>query len=145
MEDYYTNLSEQSPVMANHSEQSLILSPRTQVQAQTEAHARSQAQSRDMIYISAPVETEAHARSQEHARNMEKQYKYNTKPFNTDFKDVMKRIVKYLIVGLAVAFVAYYFIGRDKLTIKDVVYLGITAAFVFAIVDTLAPTVSLCN
>lgn len=71
------------------------------------------------------------------------EYKYNTDTFNISYKDILKRAVKYLIEGLAVAFVAYYFVGKNKLNIKDIVILGITAAFVFAILDTFSPTVSL--
>ncbi len=72
-----------------------------------------------------------------------KEYKYNNSTFNVNFSDVLKRAVKYLVEGLAVAFVAYYFVGKGKLNIKDIVMLGITAAFVFAILDTFAPTVAL--
>lgn len=71
------------------------------------------------------------------------QYKYRGETFRIDFKEILKRAIKYLIEGLAVAFVAYYFIGKGKLNIKDIVYLGITAAFVFAILDTFSPTISL--
>ena len=70
-------------------------------------------------------------------------HKYNGSTFNMNFKDILKRAVKYLVEGLAVAFVAYYFVGKNKLSIRDVVMLGITAAFVFAILDTFSPTVSL--
>jgi len=69
-------------------------------------------------------------------------YQYNQDMFNLDFKDVLKRIIKYLFEGLAVAFVAYYF-THNKLDITDVIKLGITAAFVFAILDTFSPTISL--
>lgn len=69
-------------------------------------------------------------------------YKYNTSAFHIDGKEIMKRGFKYLLEGLAVAFVAYYF-TRGKLNLKEIVMLGITAAFVFAILDTFSPTVSL--
>jgi len=71
-----------------------------------------------------------------------KQYLYDMNPFDFDWKDVMKRAVKYLIEGVAVAFVAYAF-TRGKLDFKEILMLGITAAFVFAILDTFSPTVSL--
>ena len=72
------------------------------------------------------------------------QYKYNKDGFSINFEDIIKRGIKYLIEGFAVAFVAYYFIGKGKLNTKDIVMLGITAAFVFAILDTFSPTISLC-
>lgn len=71
------------------------------------------------------------------------QYNIDSEPFHFSFKEILKRAVKYLVEGLAVAFVAYYFVGKGKLNIKDIVMLGITAAFVFAILDTFSPTVSL--
>ena len=70
-------------------------------------------------------------------------FTYNQGTFNIDWTDILRRAVKYLIEGLAVAFVAYYFVGRGRLNIRDIVILGITAAFVFAILDTFSPTVSL--
>lgn len=70
------------------------------------------------------------------------QYKRKSGVFNLDAKEIFKRALKYLFEGLAVAFVALYF-TRGKLDIKDSIILGITAAFVFAILDTFAPTVSL--
>ena len=63
--------------------------------------------------------------------------------FTFDWRDILKRGIKYLIEGLAVAFVAYYFVGRGRLNFRDIAILGITAAFVFAILDTFSPTVSL--
>ena len=71
------------------------------------------------------------------------QYKYNKTKFNLELRDVLVKIVKYLVEGLAVAFVAYYLVGRNKLNIRDIVILGITAAFVFAILDIFTPTIAL--
>ncbi|AVL94768.1 hypothetical protein ma382 [Moumouvirus australiensis] len=70
-------------------------------------------------------------------------YRYNSSHFQWDFGEILRRAVKYLIEGLAVAFVAYYFVGKGKLNIRDIVMLGITAAFVFAILDVFSPTVAL--
>ncbi len=67
----------------------------------------------------------------------------NSHAFNFDASQVFSRGIKYLVEGLAVAFVAYYFVGKGKLEIKDIIILGVTAAFVFAILDTFSPTVSL--
>ena len=60
-------------------------------------------------------------------------------PFNMDYRDIFKRALKYILEGLAVAFVAYWL---GKLELKEVLMLGITAAAVFAILDTFSPTVS---
>ncbi|AGF85371.1 hypothetical protein QJ854_gp411 [Moumouvirus goulette] len=70
-------------------------------------------------------------------------YRYNSSNFQWDLGEILRRAVKYLIEGLAVAFVAYYFVGKGKLNIRDIVMLGITAAFVFAILDVFSPTVAL--
>lgn len=67
---------------------------------------------------------------------------YNMDSLNVNFRDIMKRAIKYLLEGLAVAFVAHYF-TKGKLDAKEVIMLGITAAFVFAILDTFSPTISL--
>lgn len=67
---------------------------------------------------------------------------YNFNPMTNDYKSLLKRAVKYLVEGIVVAFVAYYF-TKGKLNAKEIVLLGITAAFVFAILDTVSPTVSL--
>lgn len=71
------------------------------------------------------------------------QHVYNKSHFSSNLKEILKRALKYLIEGLAVALVAYFVVAKGKLNIKEVVYLGITAAFVFAILDTFSPTVSL--
>ncbi len=69
-------------------------------------------------------------------------YKYNFNGFSVDGKEILKRGLKYLFEGLAVAFVAYYF-THGKLDLTDIIKLGVTAAFVFAILDTFSPTISL--
>ena len=56
--------------------------------------------------------------------------------------EILKRLVKYALEGLAVALAAKY-IPNQKLEIKEIVMLGLTAACVFAILDIFAPTVSL--
>ena len=77
------------------------------------------------------------------APHPDRQYIYSTSAFQFDFSEIIRRVLKYLFEGLAVAFVAYYVVGRGRLSIRDVVILGITAAFIFAILDTFSPTVSL--
>jgi hypothetical protein len=65
---------------------------------------------------------------------------YAWSPLSVDYGDIMKRALKYILEGLAVAFVAYWL---GKLELKEVLMLGMTAAAVFAILDTYSPTVSL--
>ena len=61
-----------------------------------------------------------------------------------DFAEIVKRGLKYIIEGVAVAVVAYVLLkDRLKLTTKDILILAFTAAFTFAILDTFAPTISL--
>ena len=112
--DYYTNTSEYSPVPARYPDPAVQMNQ--QMPQQT---------------MVPPPRADG------------RQYTYNQDTFNIDFKEILKRGVKYLVEGLAVAFVAYYFIGKGKLNIKDIIILGITAAFVFAILDTFSPTISL--
>lgn len=69
-------------------------------------------------------------------------YQYNYGSFNWDTKEILKRAIKYLLEGIAVAFVAIFFL-RKRLDIADILKLGITAAFVFAILDTFSPTIAL--
>lgn len=67
---------------------------------------------------------------------------YNSNIFTSNYKEVFKRLFKYLIEGLVVAFVAY-FVTKGKLDWKEIIIIGVTAAFVFAILDTFSPTVAL--
>lgn len=55
--------------------------------------------------------------------------------------EVFKRLLKYLIEGLAVALAAYLIPSR-KVQQNDVIILGITAATVFALLDTFSPSIS---
>jgi len=71
-----------------------------------------------------------------------KHHMYNMGAWSVDWRDLFKRGLKYLLEGLAVALVAYYF-TKGKLDFKEIALLGITAAFVFAILDTFSPTISL--
>lgn len=73
---------------------------------------------------------------------MGRPYMYNMGSWSVDWRDLFKRGLKYLMEGLAVALVAYYF-TKGKLDFKEIALLGITAAFVFAILDTFSPTISL--
>jgi len=62
-----------------------------------------------------------------------------------DWREVVKRAVKYLIEGAAVA-VALFLIskgnGKDKLSWQEIALVALTAAAVFAILDMFAPSIS---
>lgn len=57
-----------------------------------------------------------------------------------DLQEVLKRAVKYLIEGAAVALAAYY-IPSKKPKGEEVVMIAITAAATFALLDLFAPSI----
>ena len=61
-----------------------------------------------------------------------------------DIVEIIKRILKYLIEGTAVALAAYYVPqGKEKLSLDSICIIGITAAATFAILDMYTPDISL--
>ena len=62
--------------------------------------------------------------------------------FELDLTEVIKRAIKYLLEGAAVAFAARY-IPAEKINIKEISMIAFTAACVFAILDMYAPAVSI--
>jgi len=58
-----------------------------------------------------------------------------------DLKEIVKRLVKYLIEGAAVAFAAFY-IPEKKLPMEQIITIAMTAAATFALLDLWAPSVS---
>ena len=57
-----------------------------------------------------------------------------------DFQEVIKRTIKYLIEGGAVAVAAYY-IPEKQMNLEEIVMIAITAAATFAILDMYAPSI----
>ena len=57
-----------------------------------------------------------------------------------DLQEVVKRAVKYLIEGGAVAVAAYY-IPKKKMNIEEIAMLALTAAATFALLDMYAPSI----
>tara|TARA_Y100000992_G_scaffold271815_1_gene212974 strand:- start:153 stop:434 length:282 start_codon:yes stop_codon:yes gene_type:complete len=57
-----------------------------------------------------------------------------------DFKEALRRAIKYLTEGAAVAVAAYY-IPKDRLEIEEVVLIAVTAAATFALLDMYAPSI----
>lgn len=59
---------------------------------------------------------------------------------NLDLSEVVRRAIKYLVEGLAVAAAAYY-IPRRKMDLQEIAMIAVTAAASLAILDLLAPSV----
>lgn len=57
-----------------------------------------------------------------------------------DVSEVVKRAIKYLIEGMAVAVAAFY-IPKKKMNVQEIAMIAVTAAASLAILDLLAPSV----
>jgi len=60
---------------------------------------------------------------------------------SNDLEEMIRRAIKYLIEGGAVA-VACSLIPSNKLTVEEVLMISLTAAAIFAILDMFAPSIS---
>jgi hypothetical protein len=58
-----------------------------------------------------------------------------------DFTEIIKRMLKYLVEGMAVAFAAH-FIPKKKPCMEEVLVIGATAAATFAVLDMYTPSIS---
>lgn len=58
-----------------------------------------------------------------------------------NIQEVVKRALKYLIEGFAVAVAAYY-IPKKKMSVEEVIMIAITAAATFALLDLYAPSIA---
>ena len=56
-----------------------------------------------------------------------------------NMSELIKRIIKYLVEGLLVA-IAAYAIPKRSLNIEEIVFIALTAAATFSILDTYIPT-----
>lgn len=57
-----------------------------------------------------------------------------------DFSEFMKKVIKYLILGMCVSVVSAL-LPKKSMAIEEIIVIGITAASVFAILDTFAPQI----
>lgn len=57
-----------------------------------------------------------------------------------DVSEVVRRAIKYLVEGLAVAAAAFY-IPQKKMNLQEIAMIAVTAAASLAILDLLAPSV----
>ena len=55
-----------------------------------------------------------------------------------DFSEILGRVIKYLMEGLAVALACYF----TKLKMDEIIIIAVTAAVTFAILDMYTPQVS---
>lgn len=62
--------------------------------------------------------------------------------FELDLAEIIKRAIKYLLEGAAVALAARY-IPAEKIDLTEIAMIAFTAACVFAILDMYAPSVSI--
>lgn len=58
-----------------------------------------------------------------------------------DVADIMTRLIKYAIEGLAVAIAAYYIPSKGKMSIGEVGMIALSALATFAILDIYAPAI----
>jgi hypothetical protein len=61
-----------------------------------------------------------------------------------NFREIIARIIKYIVEGGAVA-VASYLIPRRKMDLQEIIMIALTAAAVFAILDLYAPAVGVAT
>ena len=64
-----------------------------------------------------------------------------TNHYDFDLQEALRRAVKYLVEGAAVAVAAYY-IPKRKMNLEEVAMIAVTGAATFAILDMYAPVVS---
>jgi len=61
--------------------------------------------------------------------------------YTLDLWQVLVKLIKYAIEGLAVAFVAY-FLPKSKLQPNEILYIALSAAAIFSILDIMDPGMS---
>lgn len=60
---------------------------------------------------------------------------------NLDFREISKRLLKYVVEGGMVALAAFY-IPQKNLSIEDILLLALTAAATFALLDMYVPSIA---
>lgn len=61
--------------------------------------------------------------------------------YSFDFNEALTRMIKYALEGLAVGIVAYI-LPNAKLQSSEIIFIALTAACVFSILDLIAPAMS---
>jgi hypothetical protein len=57
-----------------------------------------------------------------------------------DFSEFMRKVIKYLILGMCVSVVSAL-LPKKSMNIEEIVVIGITASAIFAILDVFAPSI----
>ena len=60
---------------------------------------------------------------------------------NVAAPEVINRVIKYLVEGLAIAAIAI-FIPKKSLDVDEILMLGVSAAVVFALLDLVSPSIA---
>jgi ABC-type Co2+ transport system permease subunit len=58
-----------------------------------------------------------------------------------DGREVLVRILKYILEGIVVAFAAYFLPGKNKMDVTEILLIGLVAAATFAVLDLFAPSI----
>ncbi len=61
--------------------------------------------------------------------------------FEFDFNEAAKRLIRYLLEGVVVG-VSVQLIASKKISVNEIVLIGVTAAAVLSLLDTFSPTIS---
>lgn len=61
--------------------------------------------------------------------------------FQFDFQEAFKRLIRYVLEGLCVG-LAVNLVSQKKISLNEVVLIGITASAVLSVLDTFAPAIS---
>jgi hypothetical protein len=60
---------------------------------------------------------------------------------NVAASEVVNRVIKYLVEGLAIAAIAI-FVPKKSLPMEEILALGVSAAVVFALLDLVSPSIA---
>ena len=61
--------------------------------------------------------------------------------YGFDLGQMFQRLVKYVVMGFAIAVAAFYIPKSGKMRLEEVVMISITAAATFAVLDFFAPSI----
>ena len=72
--------------------------------------------------------------------NSDNSNKKNIDSYLFDREELLKRISKYLLIGVLV-FVTAYYVPKNKLEMNEVLFIGISASAAFGVIDIFYPSV----
>lgn len=143
MNDYYT--SEYSPLNSNDNSRVVMFDLKETAEDVSGQVPKQSKQNPDLDHVISPqVKNPSPSHIPYPKPTHDMKGSYINFPFETDYTELIKRVVKYLIEALAIGAVAYIILRKYRqMEIKDAVMIGITAALCYAILDTFSPSVSL--